>query len=165
MSGAWLSGHLARPSKIAAGHKYNKSEATRLLTPNWYETKSRWPWTLLSFTRACHALPFYVLWAGHPLNGLTAVSGVDRSQGGRPAAVLYPLGHSTPYAYDQNYHVLKCFHSEVKREMSMETYIGVRRGVSEGVKDGHKPLTLWVGHSWNSHKTVSGVARSQGVEG
>jgi hypothetical protein len=29
-----------------------------------------------------------------------AVSGVASQQGGRPAAVLYPFGHPTPYAYD-----------------------------------------------------------------
>jgi hypothetical protein len=25
-----------------------------------------WAWTPLCFSRACHALPFYALWAGHP---------------------------------------------------------------------------------------------------
>jgi hypothetical protein len=28
-----------------------------------------------------------------------AVSGVARSQSGQPAAIFYPLGHDTPYAY------------------------------------------------------------------
>jgi hypothetical protein len=28
-----------------------------------------------------------------------AVAGVALPQGGRPAAVFYPLGHPTPYAY------------------------------------------------------------------
>jgi hypothetical protein len=35
--------------------------------------------------------------AGRPL--LRVVSGVARLQGGRPAAIFYPLGHPTPYAY------------------------------------------------------------------
>jgi hypothetical protein len=40
----------------------------------------------------------------HPAGGTplkrprTAVSGVARPQGGRPAAVFYPFGHPTPYA-------------------------------------------------------------------
>jgi hypothetical protein len=32
-----------------------------------------------------------------PQSALTAVSGVARPQGGRPTAVFYPLGYSTPY--------------------------------------------------------------------
>jgi hypothetical protein len=31
----------------------------------------------------------------------TAVLGVASPQGGRPAAVFFPFGHPTPYAYDQ----------------------------------------------------------------
>jgi hypothetical protein len=37
------------------------------------------------------------LWVGHPPNGLTAVWGVARPQGGRPAAVFFPLGYPFPY--------------------------------------------------------------------
>jgi hypothetical protein len=50
-----------------------------------------------SFTQARHAQPFYALQAGHPLNGITAVSGVACPQGGWPAAVFYPLGYPTTY--------------------------------------------------------------------
>jgi hypothetical protein len=32
-----------------------------------------------------------------------AVSVVVRSQGGQPAAVFYPFGHPTPYAYEGEY--------------------------------------------------------------
>jgi hypothetical protein len=39
----------------------------------------------------------YALQAGHPPNGLMAVWGVARSQGGRPAAVFFPLGYPFPY--------------------------------------------------------------------
>jgi hypothetical protein len=39
----------------------------------------------------------------------------------------------------------------------------VRRGVSQGVEDSGRPPTLRAGHSRNSHKAVSGSARSQGV--
>jgi hypothetical protein len=35
---------------------------------------------------------------GPPLKGLTAVSGVARPQGGRPAALFYPFVHPMPYA-------------------------------------------------------------------
>jgi hypothetical protein len=52
-----------------------------------------------SFTWARHAQPFYAPRAGHPCHSLMAVSGVTRLQGGRSAAVFYPLGHPTPYAY------------------------------------------------------------------
>jgi hypothetical protein len=41
----------------------------------------------------------YPLQAGHDSDGLTAVSGVARPQGGRLAAISYPIGHPTPYAY------------------------------------------------------------------
>jgi hypothetical protein len=44
-----------------------------------------------SFSSARYARPFYVLRAGHPRNCLTAVLGVARQQGGRPADVFYPL--------------------------------------------------------------------------
>jgi hypothetical protein len=44
-------------------------------------------------------VPLYALRVGHPRNGLMAVSGVARPLGGQPAAVFYPLGHPTPYAY------------------------------------------------------------------
>jgi hypothetical protein len=43
--------------------------------------------------------PFTPCWADHPRNGLTAVSGVAHPQGRRPAAIFYPFGHPTPYAY------------------------------------------------------------------
>jgi hypothetical protein len=36
---------------------------------------------------------------GPPHKRRSAVWGVARLQGGRPAAVVYPLGHPTPYAY------------------------------------------------------------------
>jgi hypothetical protein len=39
------------------------------------------------------------LWAGHPPNGLSAVSGVTRAQGEYSPAVFYSLEHPTPYAY------------------------------------------------------------------
>jgi hypothetical protein len=42
-------------------------------------------------------------WAGHPWNGLTAISGVACPQGRRPAAIFYPSGHTTPYACDYNF--------------------------------------------------------------
>jgi len=44
-------------------------------------------------------LLFYALQAGHPRNGITAVSGVAHLQGGRPAAIFYPYRHPTQYAY------------------------------------------------------------------
>jgi hypothetical protein len=47
--------------------------------------------------RACHARPLYTLWVGHPPNGLTAVWAVARPQGGRLAAVFFPLGY--PFLY------------------------------------------------------------------
>jgi hypothetical protein len=47
--------------------------------------------------RARHARPLYALQAGHPPNGLTAVWGVARPQGGRPAAIFFPLGYPFPY--------------------------------------------------------------------
>jgi hypothetical protein len=49
--------------------------------------------------------------------------------------------------------------------MSHFHVIGVRRGMSKRVEDGHRPLTLWAGHPRNGCKTVSGVAHLQGVEG
>jgi hypothetical protein len=45
-----------------------------------------YPRTPLSYTWAYHAQPFYTLQAGHPQNGLMAVSGVAHLQGGRPAS-------------------------------------------------------------------------------
>jgi hypothetical protein len=47
---------------------------------------------------ARHALTIYTLQADRPRNSLTAVSGVARLQGERPAAVFYPFGQPTPYA-------------------------------------------------------------------
>jgi hypothetical protein len=58
-----------------------------------------WPRTPKSFTRARQALPFYALWAGHPWNGLTAVSGVVHPQGRRLAAVFHPHGHPKSCVY------------------------------------------------------------------
>jgi hypothetical protein len=58
-----------------------------------------WPWTPWSLTQARHALPFYALQAHCPWNNLTAVTGVTSTQGRRPAAVFYPSGHPTRYAY------------------------------------------------------------------
>jgi hypothetical protein len=43
--------------------------------------------------------------------------------------------------------------------------IGVRRGMPKGVEDCRRPPSVWAGHSQNSCKAVSGVARQQGVEG
>jgi hypothetical protein len=43
--------------------------------------------------------------------------------------------------------------------------MGVRLGVSKGVKDGHRPPALRAGYPGNGHKAVSGVAHLQGVEG
>jgi hypothetical protein len=43
--------------------------------------------------------PFYALWAGQLLNGLTAVLRITRPHGKRPVAVYYPIGHPTLYAY------------------------------------------------------------------
>jgi hypothetical protein len=43
--------------------------------------------------------------------------------------------------------------------------IGVRRGVSKGVEDSHRPSALWASHSRNGHEAICGVARSQGVKG
>jgi hypothetical protein len=37
----------------------------------------------------------------------------------------------------------------------------VLRGVSKGVEDGCRLPSLWVGHPWNSHKAVLGVACPQ----
>jgi hypothetical protein len=56
----------------------------------------------LIFTRDCHALPFYALWASHPWKGLKTISGKARPHGGWPAAVFYPLGHPKPYAHASN---------------------------------------------------------------
>jgi hypothetical protein len=42
------------------------------------------------------ALPFYALRTGNPRNGLSELA---RPQGGRPAAVSYPFGRPSPYAY------------------------------------------------------------------
>jgi hypothetical protein len=55
-----------------------------------------------SFTQACHALPFYDLRAGHPRNGLRAVSGVARPHGGPLVAVFYPFENPTPHAHMKN---------------------------------------------------------------
>jgi hypothetical protein len=97
-----------RPPFSPSSYAHNKASMNRakrlLVTPGspslaqWAYGKM-WPWTPLSFIHACHALPFYALRVGHPCNGLTAVSGVVCQQGGRSAAVFYPLGHPTPYAY------------------------------------------------------------------
>jgi hypothetical protein len=54
----------------------------------------------VSLGPARHALHFYALCSGLLCNGLMAVSGVAHLQGRRPAAVFYPFGHPTPYAYD-----------------------------------------------------------------
>jgi hypothetical protein len=50
-------------------------------------------------------LPYPILLhsaGGPPRNGLTAVSRVVCLKYGRPAAVFYPFGHPTLYAYEQN---------------------------------------------------------------
>jgi hypothetical protein len=52
-----------------------------------------YPRTDESFIQARHARPLCALRAGH----LTAVWGVARPQGGRPAAVFFPLGYPFPY--------------------------------------------------------------------
>jgi hypothetical protein len=53
-------------------------------------------------------LPIALIWwtafASHPsrvstMRGMKAVSEIARPQGGWPAAVFYPFGHRTPYAY------------------------------------------------------------------
>jgi hypothetical protein len=56
-----------------------------------------YPQTDKSFMRARHAQPSYALWAGHPPNGIMAVWGMARPQGGRPAAVFFHLGYPFPY--------------------------------------------------------------------
>jgi hypothetical protein len=38
-------------------------------------------------------------------------------------------------------------------------------GVSQGVEDGCRLPSLWLGHPRNSHKAASGVAFLQGIEG
>jgi hypothetical protein len=63
-----------------------------------------YPRTDESFMRARHARPLYALWVGHPPNGLTAVWGVARPQGGRLAAVFFPLGY--PFAYGPANHLV-----------------------------------------------------------
>jgi hypothetical protein len=45
-----------------------------------------------------------------------------------------------------------------------EIRIGVWRGVFTGVEDRCRPPALWVGHLRNGRKSVSGVARLQGIE-
>jgi hypothetical protein len=40
----------------------------------------------------------------------------------------------------------------------------VHRGVSKGVKDGHRLPALQARNPRNGHKAVSGVARPQGIE-
>jgi hypothetical protein len=37
-----------------------------------------------------------------PEIALRSVSGVTHPQGGQPAAVFYPFGHPTPYAYERD---------------------------------------------------------------
>jgi hypothetical protein len=48
---------------------------------------------------------FHALQASHPLNGLKAILGVARPQGGQPVAILYPFGHPTlnTYAHGATY--------------------------------------------------------------
>jgi hypothetical protein len=41
--------------------------------------------------------------------------------------------------------------------------IGVQSGVSNGVEDSHRLPALQMGHPWSTLKTVSGVARPQGI--
>jgi hypothetical protein len=52
----------------------------------------------LKFHLGPPCLPFYALMN---INSLTAVSRVARPQGRQLAAVFYPFGHPTPYAYVQ----------------------------------------------------------------
>jgi hypothetical protein len=59
-----------------------------------------WPWTSLSIARVHPALPFYALQEGHLWNGLKAVSGVARLQGGQLAAIFYSFGHLISYGPD-----------------------------------------------------------------
>jgi hypothetical protein len=55
---------------------------------------------------ACHAQLLYALRAGHPPNGLMAIWGVARPQGGHPAAVFFPLGYPFPYGPDNSQYPL-----------------------------------------------------------
>jgi hypothetical protein len=63
--------------------------------------------------RARHARPLYALQVGHPQNGLTAVWGMARPQGGRPAAVFFPLGYPFPYG-PEIHHELKSVRFQTK---------------------------------------------------
>jgi len=57
----------------------------------------------LKFHLGLHARPFYALRAGHPRNGLMAISGVASPQIGRPVAVFYPLGYPTLHGPEGSY--------------------------------------------------------------
>jgi hypothetical protein len=50
------------------------------------------------------------MWADHPYNGLTAVSGVAQPQGGWPAATFYPIGQPMPYASDLHHEIQENLH-------------------------------------------------------
>jgi hypothetical protein len=84
---------------------------SKMMYLNWVD--SRWSRSFFGLTLArtgrgihglpkvspgpCHARPLYALRAGHPPNGLKAVWGLARPQGGRPAAVFFHLGDPFPY--------------------------------------------------------------------
>jgi hypothetical protein len=61
-----------------------------------------------AYGKGGHGLPKVSLWPAIPYHSMpcmratpeTAVSGVARLQGGRPAAIFYPFGHPSPYACD-----------------------------------------------------------------
>jgi hypothetical protein len=69
-------------------------------------------------------------------------------RGGWPAAVFYPFGHLTPYAYAPL--TRKDLHKNVNNFFCL-LIICIWRGVSKGVEAGRK--------------AISGVARPQGEEG
>jgi hypothetical protein len=126
--------------------------------------------------------------AGVPPPGWSAPRVVG-PQGGPPVAIFLPFAYPTPYAPGSFLFLLslkwmKCrFHScsfsifYHQRQFFFKVFlrftvgahtevviIGIRRGVSKGVEDGHRLPALWVGHPLNRRKAVSGVARPQGAQ-
>jgi hypothetical protein len=86
--------------------------------------------------RARHAQPLYALWAGHPPNGLTAVLGVARLQGGPPAAVFFPLDTPSRTGLGGGHDQADAEWIVIRRPLRGRNDRPVRKGVSKGEEDG-----------------------------
>jgi hypothetical protein len=82
-----------------------------------------------------HARPLCALGAGHPPNGLTAVWGVAHPQGGRRAAVFFPLGY--PFSYGS--------------ASSTVFQVG-----SRGSWESNSIFTVWVANPWAAVRLARG---------